>query len=111
MSGPALKMLSSTPGQSCAAAKPSSMMAHGGHHRHPHNPCDALRFAGAVVVGDDGHHAVVQPDERHDDEALHLEVDAEHRHGVLEKAMRMRFMQKVMTLPTEVMAMEGMPTW
>ena len=27
MSGPALKMLSMTPGQSCAAAKPSSMMA------------------------------------------------------------------------------------
>ncbi|MBM6901448.1 MATE family efflux transporter, partial [Gemmiger formicilis] len=30
--------------------------------------------------------------------------------AVLEKPMRMRFMQKVITLPTEVMAMEGMPT-
>ena len=53
---------------------------HGGNHRHPDDLYNAPGFAGAVVVGDDGDHAVVEADEGHDDEALHLEVDAEHSH-------------------------------
>ena len=35
----------------------------------------------AVVIGDNGHHAVVQAEDRHEDEALELEIGAEHGGG------------------------------
>ena len=38
---------------------------------------DAVGITGAVVVADDGHHAVVHAEDGHEDEALELEVDAE----------------------------------
>ena len=41
---------------------------------------DPLRPACAVVVADDGHHAVVHAEDGHEDEALQLEIDAEDRH-------------------------------
>ena len=84
---------------------------HGGNHRHPDDLYNAPGFAGAVVVGDDGDHAVVEADEGHDDEALHLEVDAEHSHRGAGESDEDAVHAEVMTLPTEVMAMEGMPTW
>ena len=40
----------------------------------------------AVIVGNDGHHAVVEPKDRHENEALHLEIDAENRRGGRGKA-------------------------
>ena len=36
---------------------------------------------GPVVVGDNGHHAVVQSEDRHEDKALELEVGAKHSGG------------------------------
>ena len=49
-------------------------------HRQLDGLFHAVRAAGAVVVADDGHHAVVQAENGHEHEALQLEVDAEHRH-------------------------------
>lgn len=40
--------------------------------------CDPLSPARAVIVGDDRDKAVVQTEDRHEDEAVQLEVDAEH---------------------------------
>ena len=42
---------------------------------------DAVGLAGTVVVADDGHHAVVHAEDGHKNEALQLEVNAEHGHG------------------------------
>ena len=42
-----------------------------------HGLKDAVRAARAVVEGDDRHHAVVQTENRHENEALELEIDAE----------------------------------
>ena len=57
--------------------------AHGGKHREPDGLLDAVGTARAVIVRDDGHHAVVEAEHRHKDEALELEVRAVHRrrHG------------------------------
>ena len=41
---------------------------------------DPVGFAGAVVVADDGHHAVVQAEDGHKHKALELEVDAKDGH-------------------------------
>ena len=40
---------------------------------------DALRLLRAVVVGNDRHHTVVEAKDRHEHEALELEINAEHR--------------------------------
>ena len=42
---------------------------------------DAAGLAGAVVVGHDGHHAVVQTEHGHKDKGLELEIDTEHGGG------------------------------
>ena len=42
---------------------------------------DPVRTACPVVVGHDGHHAVIQAEYRHEDEGLELEIDAKHRGG------------------------------
>ena len=48
-----------------------------------HGLHDAVGAARAVVERDDGHHAVVQAKDRHEDEALELEIDAEYGSGRL----------------------------
>mgnify|MGYP006872872775 FL=1 len=40
---------------------------------------DTLRLLRAVVVGNDRHHTVVEAKDRHEHEALELEINAEHR--------------------------------
>ena len=40
---------------------------------------DSLFLSGAVVVGQDGDQSVVETEDRHEEEALQLEVDAEDR--------------------------------
>ena len=44
---------------------------------------DALRLPCAVVEGDNGNGGIVQAEQRHKEEALELEIDAEHVHGDL----------------------------
>ena len=42
---------------------------------------DAVGPPGTVVIGHDGHHAVVQAEHGHEDEGLQLEIDTEHSGG------------------------------
>ena len=57
---------------------------HDGHGKgdgQPDGLAHPVGAAGAVVIGDDGHHGVVQAEHRHENEALQLEINPEHRHG------------------------------
>ena len=56
---------------------------HGGADGQLDGPLHPGQAGGAVVIADDGHHAVVQAEHRHEDEALKLEVCAEHGGGRL----------------------------
>ena len=49
---------------------------------------DPLGLAGTVVIGDDGNGGVVQAKQRHEEEALELEVNAEHAGGRLGEALQ-----------------------
>ena len=80
MSALALKMPSSTPGKSCAMREADDHDADGVAGREPQRAGDAVRLARAIVVADNGHHAVVETEHRHEHKALQLEVDAEHGH-------------------------------
>lgn len=57
------------------------------HHSHGADdgqfdgPGHPILFAGAIIVGNDGNHAVVQAENRHEDDALQLEIDAEYSRG------------------------------
>lgn len=60
--------------------------AHGHNsHRGENGQFDGFLYPvgllGPVVVGDNGHHAVVQSEDRHEDKALELEVGAKHSGG------------------------------
>ena len=55
--------------------------AHGDGHAQLDGGDDPFPLLCAVVVGDDGDHAVVQAEDRHEDEALELEVHAQHGDG------------------------------
>lgn len=46
-----------------------------------HGGFDPFSVSGAVIVGDDRDHAIVEPEYRHEDKALQLKVNAEHRGG------------------------------
>ena len=55
--------------------------AHCGEHRQLEGFGDALLFPRAEVEGHDGNGGIVQAEQRHKEEALQLEVSAEHTHG------------------------------
>ena len=59
--------------------------ADAGEFQCPQNP---LRLSCAVVVGNDGNGRVVDTEQRHKEEALQLEVDAEHTGCRLRKALQ-----------------------
>ena len=42
---------------------------------------DPQPLPGAVVIGDNGHHSVVQAENRHKDKAVQLEINSENRRG------------------------------
>lgn len=71
---------------------------------------DTVRLARAIVVGDDGHDAVVEAEYRHEDKALQLEIGGKDRHGGGVEGPRILFMPKVITEPMEDMIMDGTPT-
>ena len=48
-------------------------------HRQLHRLGHPLGFLGPVVIGHNGHQAIVQAEDRHEDEALKLEVHPQHR--------------------------------
>lgn len=54
---------------------------HGKDDADAHRVFEPLCFPRAVVVGHDGHHAVVEAEDRHKDEALYLNVDAQYGRG------------------------------
>ena len=54
---------------------------HGQEGAEFHRIHQAFTLTGTVVVGDDGHHAVVEAEHRHEHEALELEIHVEHGHG------------------------------
>ena len=47
----------------------------------PDGPGDAVGPAGPVVISHNGHHAVVQTEDRHEEKGLQLEVYPQHRCG------------------------------
>ena len=49
---------------------------------------DPLRLTGAVVIGDDGDRGIVDAEERHKEEALELEVNAEYTGAGLSEALK-----------------------
>ena len=61
--------------------KSDDHQSHGVQHAQLDGFDEPVLFLGAVVVGDDGHHAVVQPHNRHKDKALELEVNPENGSG------------------------------
>ena len=54
--------------------------AHSSAHRQLQGVSNALFLPGAVVEGHDGNGGIVQAEQRHEEEALQLEVDAKHTH-------------------------------
>ena len=58
-------------------AKPNHHDARRVNHGELNRLVYALGLARAVIVPDYGHHAVVEAEDGHEDEALELEVDAE----------------------------------
>ena len=46
-----------------------------------HGGFDPFSISGAVIVGDNRDHAIVKPEYRHEDKALQLKINAEHRSG------------------------------
>ena len=58
----------------------------GNDHRQADGLFHAIHTSCAVVVGNNGHHTVVQAENGHKDEALQLEIGAEHRRGRLGEA-------------------------
>ena len=58
----------------------------GRRHRQAEGPLHPVHPSRAVVVADDGHHGVVQAEDRHEDEALQLEVGPEDGGGRLGEA-------------------------
>ena len=75
----ALNRLSSGPGATCPEKNHADN--HNGNgigHRKAHGFHQAIGLSCAVVEADDRHHAVIQTEYRHEDEALQLEVYAEY---------------------------------
>ena len=55
---------------------------HRGKRREPNGLHHALALACAVIIGNDRNHTVVKSEDRHKDEALQLEINAEHVHRI-----------------------------
>ena len=55
--------------------------AHRVNHAQLHRPQDPFLVPGAEVIGHDGHESVVQPEHRHENKALKLEINTEYRGG------------------------------